>query len=90
MLWLELTIAGASLLLVGVTALSFIPSNAAWIRVWDFPHQQIATLLVLMLHVTLCHKPVAGTRQDVPDSEPEDRQAARQAIRRAENAQRQE
>jgi endonuclease/exonuclease/phosphatase (EEP) superfamily protein YafD len=49
MLWLELTIAGANLLLVGVTALSFIPSNESWIRVWDFPRQQIATLLALVL-----------------------------------------
>jgi endonuclease/exonuclease/phosphatase (EEP) superfamily protein YafD len=52
MLWLELTIASANLLLVGVTALSFIPSNESWIRVWDFPRQQIATLLALVLLAT--------------------------------------
>jgi endonuclease/exonuclease/phosphatase (EEP) superfamily protein YafD len=40
---------GASVLLIVVTVLPFIPTNAAWVRVWDFPRQQIAALLVAAL-----------------------------------------
>jgi endonuclease/exonuclease/phosphatase (EEP) superfamily protein YafD len=51
--WIQVTIAGASLLLVVATALSFIPSNQAWIRVWDFPRQQVAILLAIVLLAAL-------------------------------------
>ena len=51
--WAQITIAGTSLLLVALTALPFIPSNASWIRVWDFPRQQIASLLLAILLAAL-------------------------------------
>lgn len=51
-------------LLVGATALSFVPSNEWWIRVLDFPRHQIAFGLVLMLgaSILLLHR---GWRQGV-------------------------
>ena len=45
----QAVVVGASLALVLVTVLPFIPSNAAWIRIWDFPRQQIAALLLVTL-----------------------------------------
>ena len=38
-------VAGFGVLLVSLTALPLVPSNAWWIRVWDFPRLQIAVLL---------------------------------------------
>lgn len=37
----------AGVLLTAATALSFVPSNEWWIRVFDFPRRQIALLLVV-------------------------------------------
>ena len=51
--WVQATIVGANLLLVALTALPFIPSNASWIRVWDFPRLQIATLQLALLFAAL-------------------------------------
>ena len=51
--WVQMTIAGANLLLVALTVLSLIQSNASWVRVWDFPRQQIAALLLAALLAAL-------------------------------------
>lgn len=51
--WILWAISSANILLVAVTALPFVPSNASWIRVWDFPRQQVAVLLVIVLAADL-------------------------------------
>lgn len=40
-------------LLVGATALSFVPSNEWWIRMFDFPRLQIAVVLAIVIAVSL-------------------------------------
>ncbi|HUE85149.1 MAG TPA: hypothetical protein VMO26_03655, partial [Vicinamibacterales bacterium] len=35
--------------LIGATAVSFVPSNEWWVRVFDFPRLQIAVALTLVL-----------------------------------------
>lgn len=49
----QMTIAAASVLLAALTLLPFIPSNTSWIRIWDFPRQQIAALLLAVLLAAL-------------------------------------
>jgi endonuclease/exonuclease/phosphatase (EEP) superfamily protein YafD len=44
--WALLGLGGAAL---AATALSFLPSNEAWIRIWDFPRLQIAVILAAAL-----------------------------------------
>ena len=42
----------AGLLLIGATLLPLIPSNEWWVRVFDFPRAQIATLLAILALAT--------------------------------------
>jgi endonuclease/exonuclease/phosphatase (EEP) superfamily protein YafD len=51
--WFDIAIAAAIALLAALSAVSAVPSNAAWIRIWDFPRQQIAALLLALLVVAL-------------------------------------
>ena len=51
--WVQVAVAGANLLLVALTALAFLPSNESWVRIWDFPRQQIAALLLTALLAAL-------------------------------------
>lgn len=49
-------------MLVLATALPLIPSNAWWIRAWDFPRLQIAALIVVVLAATLLDHRRLGSR----------------------------
>lgn len=51
--WIQVTVAGLNLLLVALTTLPFVPSNAPWVRIWDFPRQQITALLLVALLAAL-------------------------------------
>ncbi len=42
-------VVGVGVLAIAVTALALIRSNAAWIRIWDFPRVQIAVVLAAVL-----------------------------------------
>ncbi len=44
--WLLMGLGGLAIV---VTLLPMIPSNKVWIRIWDFPRIQIATVLVIVL-----------------------------------------
>lgn len=44
---LSAVVAAFSLFLVGLTALPLLPSGLWWVRIWDFPRQQLALLLAL-------------------------------------------
>ena len=46
-----------SLLLIGVTLLPLIRSGRWWIRIWDFPRQQLSILLAVALAAQLALKP---------------------------------
>lgn len=49
---LRTAVHAGALLLVLATAVSFIPSNEWWIRIFDFPRRQIAVLLVVAVGTT--------------------------------------
>jgi len=50
-------------LLTAATALSFVPSNEWWIRIFDFPRRQIAVLLVVTSGVAVRAFGVTGWRE---------------------------
>lgn len=54
--WLLRAVALLGLLLVAATLLPLVPSNAWWIRFFDFPRAQIAVLLFLLIAVALAVK----------------------------------
>ena len=48
----------AGLAALAVTALPFLPSNALWVRMWDFPRIQIAAVLFVVLAAAAALRPL--------------------------------
>ena len=53
--WVVVVVGLAAL---AATALPFLPSNASWIRIWDFPRIQIAVVLLVVFAAAVALRPL--------------------------------